>query len=124
VCLGDLHWASPATLGARCGALPRDLKRHPVGWLLARSSTPQRDADYLAGLLEKDGATRVTVAPLAQDAVAVMLADAFGAPASPHASSSPASSSSRLDAAKTPHARRPGYDLGRIRWHIRSPGTR
>ena len=41
VCLDDLHWASPATLAA-LRALPRDLKRHPVAWLLARSSTPQR----------------------------------------------------------------------------------
>jgi predicted ATPase len=51
VCLDDLHWASPATLAA-LRALPRDLKRTPVAWLLARSSTPQRAADYLFGLLE------------------------------------------------------------------------
>ena len=79
VCLDDLHWASPATLAA-LRALPRDLKRYPVAWLLARSSTPQRAADYLFGLLEKDGAARVTLAPLDQDAVAAMLTDAFGAP--------------------------------------------
>ena len=79
VCLDDLHWASPATLAA-LRTLPRDLKRHPVAWLLARSSTSQRAADYLFGLLEKDGAARVTLAPLDQDAVAAMLTDAFGAP--------------------------------------------
>ncbi len=79
VCLDDLHWASPATLAA-LRALPRDLKRYPVAWLLARSSTPQRATDYLFGLLEKDGAARVTLAPLDQDAVAAMLTDAFGAP--------------------------------------------
>ena len=79
VCLDDLHWAGPATLAA-LRALPRDLKRYPVAWLLARSSTPQRDADYLFGLLEKDGAARVTLAPLDQDAVAAMLTGAFGAP--------------------------------------------
>ena len=79
VCLDDLHWASPATLAA-LRALPRDLKRHPVAWLLARSSTSQRAADYLFDLLEKDGAARVTLAPLDQDAVAAMLTDAFGAP--------------------------------------------
>ena len=82
VCLDDLHWASPATLAA-LRALPRELKRHPVAWLLARSSTPQRDADYLFGLLEKDGAARVTLAPLDQDAVTAMLTDAFGAPPDP-----------------------------------------
>jgi len=79
VCLDDLHWASPATL-AVLRALPRDFKRHPVAWLLARSSIPQRDADHLFGLLEADGAARVILAPLDQDAVAAMLADAFGVP--------------------------------------------
>jgi DNA-binding CsgD family transcriptional regulator len=79
VCLDDLHWASPATLAA-LRALPRDLKRHPVAWLLARSTTPQQATDYLFGQLEKDGAARLTLAPLDQDAVAAMLGDAFGAP--------------------------------------------
>jgi len=54
VCLDDLHCASAATLAA-LRALPRELKRHPVAWLLARSSTPQRGADYLFSLLAKDG---------------------------------------------------------------------
>jgi DNA-binding NarL/FixJ family response regulator len=79
VCLDDLHCASPATLAA-LRALPRDLTRHPVAWLLARSGSPQREADYLFGLLEKDGAARLILAPLDQDAVAAMLTDAFGAP--------------------------------------------
>jgi DNA-binding CsgD family transcriptional regulator len=79
VCLDDLHWASPATL-AVLRALPRDLKRHPVAWLLARSSTPQRGSDYLFGLLEKDGAARISLAPLGRDAVTAMLTDGFGAP--------------------------------------------
>ncbi len=79
VCLDDLHWASPATL-AVLQALPRDLKRHPVAWLLARSSTPQRGSDYLFGRLEKDGAARVSLAPLGRDAVRAMLTDGFGAP--------------------------------------------
>jgi len=79
VCLDDLQWASPATLAA-LRALPRDLKRHPVAWLLARSSTPQSAADYLFGTLEEDGATRITLAPLDDDAVAAMLINAFGAP--------------------------------------------
>ncbi|HEV3288523.1 MAG TPA: AAA family ATPase, partial [Streptosporangiaceae bacterium] len=79
VCLDDLHWASPATLAA-LRALPWDLKRHPVVWLLARSSTPQRAADYLFGLLEQYGAARLVLAPLDQDAVVAMLTDAFGAP--------------------------------------------
>ena len=79
VCLDDLQWASPATLAA-LRTLPLDLKRHSVAWLLARASTPQHDTEYLFGLLEKDGATRVTLAPLDQDAVAAMLIEAFGVP--------------------------------------------
>ena len=77
VCLDDLHWASPATLAA-LRTLPRDLKRHPVAWLLARTGTPQHAADYLFGQLPKDGAARITVGPLEQDSVAAMLTDAFG----------------------------------------------
>ena len=77
VCLDDLHCASPGTLAA-LRALPRELKRHPVAWLLAWSSTPRRDADYLFGLLEKDGAARVTLAPLDEEAVAGMLHERGG----------------------------------------------
>jgi DNA-binding NarL/FixJ family response regulator len=79
VCLDDLHWASAATLAA-VRALPRDLKRFPVAWLLARSTTPQSGADHMFDLLEQDGAVRVTLAPLDRGTVAAMLADAFGAP--------------------------------------------
>ena len=52
VCLDDLHWACPATLAA-LRTLPRNLKRHPVAWLLAWSSAPQHAVDYLPGLLEQ-----------------------------------------------------------------------
>ncbi len=79
VCLDDLHWASPATLAA-LRTLPRDTERHRVAWLLARSSTPHRAAEYLFRQLERDGAARLTLGPLDQDAVAAMLTDAFGAP--------------------------------------------
>jgi DNA-binding CsgD family transcriptional regulator len=79
VCLDDLQWASPATLAA-LRTLPMDLKRHPVAWLLARASTPQHDTEYLFGLLEKDGAVRINLAPLDGDAVAALLTNAFGAP--------------------------------------------
>jgi DNA-binding NarL/FixJ family response regulator len=79
VCLDDLNWASPATLAA-LAALPRDLKRQRVAWLLARSSAPQSAADHLFGRLQDDGAARITLAPLGHDAVAAMLTEAFGAP--------------------------------------------
>jgi DNA-binding CsgD family transcriptional regulator len=55
-------------------------EHHPVAWILARSSAPQDDTDYLFGLLEKDGATRISLGPFGKDTVAALLADAFGAP--------------------------------------------
>jgi DNA-binding NarL/FixJ family response regulator len=79
VCVDDLQWASPATLAA-LRTLPLELKRHPVAWLLARASTPQPDTEYLFGLLEKDGAVRINLAPLDEDAVGALLTNAFGAP--------------------------------------------
>jgi DNA-binding CsgD family transcriptional regulator len=79
VCLDDLHWASPATL-AVLRALPRDMRRRPVAWLLARSTMHHQATDYLFGQLERDGASRVTLAPLDKDAVTAMLTGAFGAP--------------------------------------------
>jgi DNA-binding NarL/FixJ family response regulator len=79
VCLDDLQWAGPATLAA-LRTLPLELKGHPVAWLLARASTPQPDTEYLFALLEKDGAVRVNLAPLDDDAVAALLTNAFGAP--------------------------------------------
>ena len=79
VCLDDLQWASPATLAA-LRTLPLELKHHPVAWLLARTSTPQHDTEHLFGLLEKDGAARINLGPLGDDAVAALLTGAFGAP--------------------------------------------
>ncbi|MGH3193087.1 MAG: ATP-binding protein [Streptosporangiaceae bacterium] len=79
VCLDDLQWASPVTL-AVLRALPRDLKGFRVAWLFSRSSTRGRSAEYMFGLLEKDGAARVTLAPLDDEAAAAMITDALGAP--------------------------------------------
>ena len=79
VCLDDLQWASPATLAA-LRTLPRELRRHPVAWMLARSNSRQHDGEYLFDLLELDGAARITLAPLSDEAVGAMLTDVFGAP--------------------------------------------
>jgi DNA-binding NarL/FixJ family response regulator len=79
VCLDDLQWACPATLAA-LRTLPRELKWHPVVWILARCSTAQRDAECLFSLLEKDGAAGISLGPLGNAAVAGLLAEAFGAP--------------------------------------------
>ena len=84
VCLDDLQWASPATLAA-LRTLPLELKRHPVAWLLARASTPQHDTEYLFDLLEKDGAARITLGPLDDDAVAALLTERVRRAAGPSA---------------------------------------
>jgi DNA-binding CsgD family transcriptional regulator len=79
VCLDDLQWASAATLAA-LRTLPQELKHHPVAWVLARSSTRRTEVERLFCLLEDDGAARVALGPLTGEAVAAVLADAFGAP--------------------------------------------
>jgi DNA-binding CsgD family transcriptional regulator len=79
VCMDDVQWTCPGTLAA-LRTLPRALKRHPVAWVLARSSTQHPDSEYLFDVLEKDGAVRIRMAPLADEAVEALLTDAFGAP--------------------------------------------
>ncbi len=82
ICLDDLHWEGDETLAA-LRSLQRDLGRQPLAWLLARSSIVRCGADHLFSLLERDGAIRITLGPLAEDAAQMMLADAFGAPPDP-----------------------------------------
>ena len=80
ISLDDLQWASPATLLA-LRVLPRELASSPVAWLLAGSKTPQdKGADLLFRVLEGDGASRITLASLSDDAVLGVLTDAFGVP--------------------------------------------
>jgi DNA-binding CsgD family transcriptional regulator len=82
VCVDDLHWSCPATLAA-LRALTRDLRQHPVAWVLSRSSAPHDGAGHLFDLLEKDGAGRVSLARLDRDAVTALVTDALGAPPDP-----------------------------------------
>jgi DNA-binding CsgD family transcriptional regulator len=82
VCFDDLHWADPATL-AVLRVLARDLRTRPVAWLLSRMSSAQGAAEHMFCLLEKDGASKMALAALDQDAVSAMVADAFGAPPGP-----------------------------------------
>ena len=82
VSLDDLQWASPAMLAA-LRSLPGELKGHPIAWIFARSSARHEDAGLLFSVLERDGATRITLGPLGGDAVAGLLTDAFGAPPGP-----------------------------------------
>ena len=82
VCVDDVQWSCAATLAA-LRALPRELGHHPVAWILARSNAPHDDAGHLFDLLEKDGAGRVSLARLGQDAVTALVTDALGAPPDP-----------------------------------------
>jgi len=79
VCLDDVQWSCPGTLAA-LRALPQELRHQPVAWVLAHSGTRHDGAGRLFGLLEKDGAVRVRLAPLDQDTVTGLLTDAFGVP--------------------------------------------
>jgi DNA-binding CsgD family transcriptional regulator len=80
VSLDDLQWANPDTLLA-LRVLQRELARHPLAWILARSDVGQdRGAELLFRLLEKDGATRLALAPLGDEAVTALLTDILGAP--------------------------------------------
>jgi predicted ATPase/DNA-binding CsgD family transcriptional regulator len=79
VALDDLQWASPATqLALRM--LPGQLARYPIAWILAQSDTQRENAEFLFRVLERDGANRVTIAPLSDDAAARLVSDTFGAP--------------------------------------------
>jgi DNA-binding CsgD family transcriptional regulator len=82
VCVDDLQWSGAVTLAA-LRALTRDLRQHPVAWVLARTYAPHQDAGHLFDLLEKDGAGRMTLARLGRDAVTALVTDAVGAPPGP-----------------------------------------
>ncbi|MEV8631610.1 AAA family ATPase [Streptosporangium sp. NPDC051023] len=78
VTLDDLQWADPATLMA-LRTLPSQLARRPLAWLLARRVTEGTDDARLFDLLRREGATRIMLRPLCEEAVAEVAADALGA---------------------------------------------
>lgn len=80
VTLDDLQWASPATLLA-LRVLPGELARCKLAWILARSVLEAHPhTQTLFTILEREGASRITLSPLSEDAVQAVLTDAFGAP--------------------------------------------
>ena len=79
VAVDDLQWASSATLLA-LRMLPGQLARYRVAWILARSDIRREKAELLFQVLDRDGATRVTLAPLSAGAAARMVSDMIGAP--------------------------------------------
>ncbi|MEV7010867.1 AAA family ATPase [Streptosporangium sp. NPDC051022] len=78
VTLDDLQWADPATLMA-LRTLPSQLTGRPLVWLLARRAGEGHDDARLFDLLQREGAIRITLHPLDEDAVAEVAADALGA---------------------------------------------
>jgi DNA-binding CsgD family transcriptional regulator/tetratricopeptide (TPR) repeat protein len=82
VCLDDMQWAPAVTLAA-LRVLPRELKRHPVAWLLARSDTHRSEPEHLFDVLERDGAGRLRLPPITREETEALLADTFGVPPHP-----------------------------------------
>jgi hypothetical protein len=82
--LDDLHWADPLTLlGIRW--MVRDCTTYPLVWALSRTT----DSGSVCALnnlydgLERDGATRIMLEPLDEQAVAEIAADVLGATLGP-----------------------------------------
>ena len=83
VSLDDLHCADHATLFA-LRLLPGQLASYPLAWNLARCTVqPRGQAGVLFDLLGRDGAARVTPAPLGNETVRALIADILGAAPDP-----------------------------------------
>jgi DNA-binding CsgD family transcriptional regulator len=79
VCLDDLQSADTATLLA-LRLLPAQLVSCPIAWILARSSGHRGSrAEILFGLMAGEGATRLELMPLDDEAVRALVADAVRA---------------------------------------------
>jgi DNA-binding CsgD family transcriptional regulator/tetratricopeptide (TPR) repeat protein len=78
--LDDLQWADPTTLMALRSLVP-ELASYPLVWILSRTTGGlESDVDRLFGLLERDGALRIGLTALGDEAVAEIVADVFGVP--------------------------------------------
>ncbi|MBE1592213.1 AAA family ATPase [Nonomuraea angiospora] len=76
--LDDLQRADPVTLRT-LHSLHDRLANWPIGWMMSRSTVPDRgQAVSLFDILEREGADRVTLAPLSPDAVAALTQDTLG----------------------------------------------
>lgn len=83
VAVDDLQLADPAMLLAM-RVLPRWLVSAPLVWVLARRSSEGGPAlDGVSAMLERDGALRLELGPLADEAVAEVVADALSAEPEP-----------------------------------------
>jgi DNA-binding NarL/FixJ family response regulator len=80
VAVDDIHWADPATIHA-CQIMPRLLSPDPILWIFAKPTSADRnEAALLFDVLERDGAVRIQLAPLDQEAQMLMIGDLLGAP--------------------------------------------
>lgn len=78
VTLDDLHWADATTLSA-LWTLRWQLSSCPLAWILARGTAERGDATArLFGALERDGAVRLGLEPLAADAVVALVTEVIG----------------------------------------------
>jgi DNA-binding CsgD family transcriptional regulator len=79
ITLDDLHWADPTTVLALRSLIP-ELSSYPLVWLLARTTEGEGSTvDRLFEVLERDGATRIVLSPLDDQAVAELIADVLDA---------------------------------------------
>jgi DNA-binding CsgD family transcriptional regulator len=79
IAIDDAHWADGGTVAA-LRTLPMRLMGLPIAWLIARrpAREPSRFADVVEQLAQ-EGARRITLGPLNDDAVTRLAADMLGA---------------------------------------------
>lgn len=83
IALDDLQWADPTTVLALRALIP-ELASYPLVWILSRTTGgAPSGVDRLYEVLERDGATRVVLEPLGDQAVTEVIADVLGAPPGP-----------------------------------------
>jgi DNA-binding CsgD family transcriptional regulator len=79
VSIDDLHYAAPVTLHA-LRTLPGLLSSYPFSWILARSGHDVGDGTgLLFEVLQREGASRIRLPPLSDEAQAALAADVLGA---------------------------------------------
>jgi DNA-binding CsgD family transcriptional regulator len=83
ITLDDLQWADPTTLLALRSVVP-ELTSYPLVWILARTTgIAAPGVDRVFEILARDGAVRIALEPLNDQAVAEVIDDLFGAAPGP-----------------------------------------
>jgi DNA-binding CsgD family transcriptional regulator/tetratricopeptide (TPR) repeat protein len=76
VVLDDVHWADPGTVLV-LRALPRELSHRRLAWIAARTA-PGPAGAHIFDLLEREGAARIDLAPLASEKIGELLTEIIG----------------------------------------------